>query len=195
MSNGEAARIEMSGSVASPSAMPGLRGVEHIAFTVPDLDEAVDFFVDVLGCEYMYPIGPFRDAEGDWFKVNLDLHPRAEIPAACLLRCGHGSNLEIFEYRAPDQRREMPRMSDWGGVHIALYVDDMDAGLAHLASKGVRILGGKKDGLGVESGEGSSFAHFLSPWGMLLELVSFPHGKAYMTGRERLLWQPTRPAL
>jgi catechol 2,3-dioxygenase-like lactoylglutathione lyase family enzyme len=47
------------------------------------------------------------------------------------MRCGHGSNFEIFEYEAPDQRREMPKMSDWGGVHLAFYVDDMEAALAY----------------------------------------------------------------
>ncbi len=41
----------MSKSPANPFVVPGLRGIEHIAFTVPDLDEAVNFFVDVLGCE------------------------------------------------------------------------------------------------------------------------------------------------
>jgi catechol 2,3-dioxygenase-like lactoylglutathione lyase family enzyme len=175
-------------------ALPGLRGTEHIAFTVPDLDQAVSFFVDVLGCEYMYPIGPFRDPQGDWFATNLDLHPRTEIPSACLLRCGNGSNFELFEYRSPDQRREMPKMSDWGGVHLAFYVEDMDAALEYLAANKVRILGGAKDGMGPETGAGSTFAHFLSPWGMLLELVSFPNGKTYMHGRTRLLWQPERTA-
>ena len=34
-------------------ALPGLRGTEHIGFTVPDLDEAHRFFVDVIGCEYV----------------------------------------------------------------------------------------------------------------------------------------------
>lgn len=174
--------------------VPGLRGMEHIAFTVPDLDEAVQFFTEVLGCEYFYPIGPFRDPEGTWFADNLDLDPRAEIPKACLLRCGHGSNFEIFEYTAPGQRREMPKMSDWGGVHLAFYVDDIEAGVAYLEEQGVRVLGGAKDGLGIEGGEGSAFAHFLSPWGLLLELVSFPNGKQYMEGRERLLWHPQEPA-
>lgn len=174
--------------------VPGLRGMEHIAFTVPDLDEAVQFFTQVLGCEHFYPIGPFRDPEGTWFADNLDLDPRAEIPKACLLRCGHGSNFEIFEYTAPGQRREMPKMSDWGGVHLAFYVDDIGAGVAYLQEQGVRVLGGAKDGLGIEGGVGSAFAHFLSPWGLLLELVSFPNGKQYMEGRDRLLWHPVKPA-
>lgn len=174
--------------------VPGLRGTEHVAFTVPDLEQAVTFFTEVLGCEYFYPIGPFRDPDGTWFEDNLDLHPRSEIPRACLLRCGHGSNFEIFEYEAPDQRREMPKMSDWGGVHLAFYVDEMEAAVAYLEAEGIRVLGGAKDGMGVEAGEGSSFAHFLSPWGMLLELISFPNGKVYMEGRDRLLWRPQEPA-
>jgi catechol 2,3-dioxygenase-like lactoylglutathione lyase family enzyme len=172
-------------------SLPGQRGMEHLGLTVPDLEAAVAFFVDVLGCEYFYDIGPFADPEGTWFSDNLDVHPRAEIPRACLLRCANGSNLELFEYVAPDQRQAVPRMSDWGGTHLAFYVDDMDAALAYLEAQGLRILGGKKDAMGVEAGEDATFAHFLSPWGALLELVSFPNGKDYMKDRERLLWRPT----
>ncbi|WP_375386046.1 VOC family protein [uncultured Microbacterium sp.] len=178
-------------SAAAP--VPGMTGMEHVAFTVPDLEQAVKFFVEVLGCEYFYDIGPFRDDEGTWFRDNLDLDPRAQIPRAALLRCGHGSNFEIFEYDAPDQVRKMPQMSDWGGVHLAFYVQDMDVALADLDRRGIRILGGSKPGMGVEAGDGSTFAHFLSPWGMLLEFVSFPNGKTYMTGRDRILWHPLDP--
>ncbi|MTD53809.1 VOC family protein [Amycolatopsis sp. RM579] len=174
--------------------VPGLRGTEHVGFTVPDLEEAIKFFVEVLGCEYFYDLGPFRDDDGTWFADNLDTHPRAWIPRAALLRCGHGSNFEIFEFEAPDQTRSMPRMSDWGAVHLAFYVDDMDAALADLERRGIRILGGAKDGAGVEAGDGSKFAHFLSPWGMILEFVSFPNGKDYMAGRDRVLWHPLNPS-
>jgi catechol 2,3-dioxygenase-like lactoylglutathione lyase family enzyme len=38
-------------------ALPGMTGVDHIGFTVPDLDEARTFLVDVLGCEYLSPWG------------------------------------------------------------------------------------------------------------------------------------------
>jgi len=33
------------------TALPGLRRLDHIGITVPDLHEATTFFVDVLGCE------------------------------------------------------------------------------------------------------------------------------------------------
>ncbi len=32
--------------------------------------------------------------------------------------------------------------------------------------------------------------YFLSPWGMQLELVSYPGGKAYAENASVLLWQP-----
>ncbi len=35
--------------------LPGLRGIEHVGLTVPDLDAAVRFFVDVLGCAPLLP--------------------------------------------------------------------------------------------------------------------------------------------
>lgn len=180
--------------VSRSGPISGLRGMEHIGLTVPDIEQAIAFFVDVLGFEHFYDIGPFRDEEGTWFADNLDLDPRAMIPRGALLRCGHGSNLELFEYVVAGQQRQPPRMSDVGGLHLAFYVDDMAQALADLDANGVRILGGPKDGMGIERGEGSSFAHFLAPWGQLLELVSFPHGKAYMEGRDRLLWSPTDPA-
>ena len=40
--------------------LPGLARVDHIGFTVPDLAEARAFLVDVLGCEYLYSLGPVR---------------------------------------------------------------------------------------------------------------------------------------
>jgi catechol 2,3-dioxygenase-like lactoylglutathione lyase family enzyme len=48
----------------------------------------------------------------------------------------------------------MPKMSDWGGVHLAFYVDDMEAALAYLEDvEGVRIVGGAKETMGIEVGE------------------------------------------
>src|SRR5215208_395383 len=39
-------------------ALPGLRGVEHIGITVPNMEQATAFFVDVLGCELLYEREP-----------------------------------------------------------------------------------------------------------------------------------------
>ena len=57
-------------------ALPGVQRLDHIGFTVPNLAEAEDFLVNVLGCEYMYPLGPFVDEDSDWMLEHLNVHPR-----------------------------------------------------------------------------------------------------------------------
>ena len=170
----------------TPTGLPGLRGTDHIGFTVPDLDEAVDFFVNVLGCEPFYDLGPF-EFDDDWMQVHLNVHPRTVMKRLKFLRCKNGSNFEIFEYSAPDQRTEQPKNSDVGGHHLAFYVDDMDAAVAYLKSKDVRILGEPTVRISGPSG-GQTWLYFLSPWGMQLELVSFPGGKHYERDFEGRLW-------
>lgn len=171
------------------SGIPGVRGVEHLGINVPDLEEATRFFVDVLGADVYYSIGPFKDETGNWLADNLDVHPRAEIPEIRILRLKNGAHFELLSFIAPDQNKTVPRFSDYGGHHIAFYVDDMEAAVAYLKSKGVKVLGPVKDGVGPESGEGSAFVHFKSPWGAMFELVSFPKGRLYEQEHEPM-WTP-----
>jgi catechol 2,3-dioxygenase-like lactoylglutathione lyase family enzyme len=156
--------------------LPGLRRLDHVGFTVPDLDEATRFLVDVLGCEYLYSLGPFAD-DGDWMSEHLGVHPRATVRENRFFRCGGSMVFEVFAYTAPEQRLVGPRNSDVGGHHIALYVDDLDTAVEHLRAAGVTVLGEPTASRGPH--EGQRWVYFLAPWGMQFELVSYPHGKAY----------------
>jgi glyoxylase I family protein len=100
-------------------------------------------------------------------------------------RLGEHAVFEVFHYASPDQAdaaSSMPRNSDIGGHHVALYVDDLDAAIAHLDEHGVRVLEGPTASRG--PAEGNRWIYFLSPWGMQFELVSYPGGKAW--DRERV---------
>jgi extradiol dioxygenase family protein len=44
----------MAGTDSELSRIPGVRYADHVAFTVPDLDEAIQFFVQALGAEELY---------------------------------------------------------------------------------------------------------------------------------------------
>jgi catechol 2,3-dioxygenase-like lactoylglutathione lyase family enzyme len=156
--------------------LPGLRRLDHVGFTVPDLDEATRFLVDVLGCDYLYSLGPFAD-EGDWMAEHLNVHPRTTMVENRFFRLGGQTILEVFRYDAPDRRETPPRNSDVGGHHIALYVDDLDAAVAHLRSAGVTVCGEPTASKGHH--EGQRWVYFLAPWGMQFELVSYPEGKAW----------------
>ncbi|WP_166345932.1 VOC family protein [Phytoactinopolyspora limicola] len=157
-------------------ALPGLRGVDHIGFTVPDLEQARRFLTEVLGCEYMYTLGPYRD-DDTWMRDHLGVHPRAVMRQLHFFRCGDQAIFEVFEYESPDQNRTQPKNSDIGGHHVALYVDDLDVAVAHLERHGVTLMGAPTASKGPS--EGQRWVYFLAPWGMQFELVSYPGGKAF----------------
>ena len=172
--------------------MPGLRGMDHYGMTVPNVDEAVDFFCDVLGCVELYRLGTFRVDEGDWMTQHLNVHPRTEITNMRMIRCGHGANIELFEYEAPDKRQEQARNSDNASHHMCFYVDDIFTAVEHLESHGVTILGGPSLNVGAEAGE--YWCYFLPPWGAQLELVSYPAVRGYEQHTKRRLWDVRDPA-
>ena len=173
--------------------LPGLRGVEHIGFTVPDLEEATRFFVDVIGCDYFYKMGPIEDPSGDWMVRHLNVPARSSVRELRFFRCGFGPNFEIFEYSGDDRNLTPPRNCDVGGHHLALYVDDFDRALEYLRSHGLRILG-EPTVRDAGPSAGQSWVYFLTPWGMQLELVSFPEGKGYESTMSKRLWHPSNPA-
>ncbi|HPD92922.1 MAG: VOC family protein [Rhodobacter sp.] len=182
--------------VAAPAfadAMPGVRGVNHIGLTVPDLDQAEAFFTDILGCERAMAFGPFRDDQGTFMQDVLGTSPRAVIQQIRMLRCGFGSNIELFDYDAPDQTTLHQRNSDIGAYHIAFYVDDIDAAAAYLNAAGVQTNLGP---IPVSEGPaaGQSILYFSAPWGLQFEAISFPGGMAYEHDGGPILWSNTAPA-
>jgi glyoxylase I family protein len=173
------------------AGLPGIRGIDHIGITVPDLDEAQRFFVDVLGAGLVYTLGP-KQADDDWMQVTVGVHPRTVIREIRFLRLGNGSNIELFQYDAADGQAPQPRNSDIGVHHLAIYVDDLHAALEHLRALDVEIMG--EPTASRQSAEGQRWVYFRSPWGMQFELVSFPGGKAYEWDAPVRLWHPARPA-
>ncbi|WP_395639832.1 VOC family protein [Pseudolysinimonas sp.] len=173
------------------AGLPGLRGADHFGFTVPDLDEAERFLVDVLGAVPVYTLGAKR-ADDDWMTTQLGVHPRTVIREIRFYRLASGLNLEVFAYDAADGQAGPPRNSDIGGHHLALYVDDLDAAVAHLRAHDVEIMGEPVASAGASAGQ--RWLYFRSPWGMQFELVSYPDGKAYEAGAPVRLWHPAHPA-
>lgn len=157
-------------------AIPGLSRLDHVGFTVPDLEQATAWLVDVIGAEYMYRLGPFEDA-GNWMAEHLGVDPRAVMRELRFFRIGGQAVFEVFEYEAPERNSTPPRNSDIGGHHVALYVDDLDAAIAFLHERGVQVLGEPTVSRGASAGQ--RWVYFLAPWGMQFELVSYPGGKAF----------------
>jgi catechol 2,3-dioxygenase-like lactoylglutathione lyase family enzyme len=180
-------------SSASAGQVPGLRGHDHTGITVPDIKQALDFFTNVLGCQHAMTFGPFSDDKGTFMQDLLNVHPRAKIEQISLVRCGYGSNIELFQYSSPDQKDATPKNSDIGGYHVAFYVDDIKAAADYLKANNVRTLMGP---LPVDQGPaaGQSILYFMAPWGLQFELISYPNGMEYEKDGGPVLWSPKDPA-
>ncbi|MFF2111808.1 VOC family protein [Rhodococcus koreensis] len=168
----------MSENVSRNPKIPTVCSVDHVAYTVPDLDAAVAFFVDHFAGECIFFDGPFSDSE-DGMARRLNVHPDAKCRLA-MVRLGLTTNIELFEYSAPDQTTQPPRNSDIGGHHLALYVDDIDEGYDYVRSiPGVVVMAGP-NGVAPDSPvAGQRWFYFLTPWGMHMELTSCPGGSFY----------------
>lgn len=177
---------------AHAGSLPGMRGADHLGITVSNMDDAVNFFVKVIGCEASFNLGAFKFND-DWMQVHLNVNPRAEIKRFQMVRCGYGTNFEIFEYAAPKQNSQPPKNSDVGGHHMAFYVDDMDKAVAYFKANGIKMLG-EPSTFTEGPAAGLTWLYFLAPWGMQLEIVSYPKGRAYEKTAKRLLWDPRNPS-
>jgi catechol 2,3-dioxygenase-like lactoylglutathione lyase family enzyme len=177
------------GARKAPAGIPGLRNVDHIAYTVPDLRSAITFFRRVMGCELVYQAGPLFDREGDWMTRHVGVHARAELEMA-MLRCGPTMNLELLEWSGSAPADALPVHGDATGQHLAFYVTDVAAAVDHLSAvPGVRVLG-RPTMLTGTLDEGQWFVFFRAPWGMLLELVSRPAWLPYEAVTSHRLFGP-----
>ena len=168
--------------------IPTVTNIHHIGVTVPDLDEAVSFFVDCVGANLLYRKGPFGDTEGDTMERRLGVHPEATASLA-MLRCGPTTNLELFEWNVPDQREDVPPISDVGATHLGIQVGDIERATEGIEEhEGVELLDGphtNDDG----PTAGLTYIFCRTPWGMYLELVETPDDEMpYVEGTDDRLY-------
>ncbi|AXL92226.1 glyoxalase [Streptomyces sp. CB09001] len=154
--------------------IPTATNVDHIGWTVPDLDEAVAFCVDVLGGEEIFRAGPFADPVGDWMTTQFDVHPRASTTVA-MVRLGPTQVVELLAWESPDGPGEWPRTSDAGATHLAIHVGDVEAAMAYLKAHGC-VACGEPVLLADVPQAGITILYVRTPIGLYLELVSHPGG-------------------
>jgi len=160
------------------ATLPGVMHVDHVALTVPDLDEAVRFYGDVLGAKELYRLGPFdaRDLPAlpngtDWTAAHVNVGD-ARL-TLLMMALGKNLMLELFHYERPDDAIKTPRRNcDLGASHIALKVENLDAALEFLRERGVRLMAGPIE---ITDGPcaGLRVNYFLDPFGNQLELVEY----------------------
>jgi catechol 2,3-dioxygenase-like lactoylglutathione lyase family enzyme len=103
----------------------------HPCITIPDMEEALVFFRDLLGFEVAdrgahdpKQIGPLLDLADP------------DVPVA-IVRCPDGTEIELLEFRRPRGESVVTsRFEDVGISVVTVIVDDVDALTERLATRG-----------------------------------------------------------
>ena len=153
------------------------RGIDHVGLTVPDLEAASRFLEEALGAIPLYDVQapdapPMAGAAAE---KQLGLPSGAKIVHMRLLRVGEGPSLELFQV-ADASQRGAAALPDLGLQHIALYVDDIDEAAARFEAAGGELLSSPNALVGAEAAPRNRWLYGRTPWGTLIELITYPDG-------------------
>lgn len=106
----------------------------HVAISVQDLEQALEFYQDLLGFEVDWDMD---HRCGATMSKVVDL---PEADAHIVMLKGYGTRLELFKYYSPAGEVESPRRQcDLGFIHFALQVREIHQVYDHLMKAGVRF--------------------------------------------------------
>jgi catechol 2,3-dioxygenase-like lactoylglutathione lyase family enzyme len=143
---------------------------DHTGIVVQSIDESLHFWVDVLGFEL---VG--RDTFTGDFISGMTGVPGTTLLQALISAPGH--TIELLQCVAPDDRQIVkPRPVDVGSVHVAFFVEEIDALLARATTVGWHALGRVQV---VDHGalQGTRLAYVRGPDGVTVEFLEKAKGK------------------
>lgn len=169
-----------------------IRGLDHVGITVPDIDAATRFFEAAFNAETIYDSKPkSQPKEGGMdLEQTLGVVPGTELVAVRMLAFRHGPGIELFEMSAPAQKAPVSP-SDLGLHHFGIYVDDMTSAVAQFEAAGGQILASPKPLMfDAEKGDGNDFCYGRTPWGSIVELLTYPSPQPYEATTPLRRWRP-----
>ena len=114
----------------------GAVGIQHVGVSVPDIEKARHFYINVLGAvEVGSPI-EWRDNE--FIDAVLGLTGSSARQFMCRLGNSH---IEVFEYHTPEPELQDPDrgVNHHGYTHFAVQVEDIQACYRRLLEAGCRV--------------------------------------------------------
>jgi catechol 2,3-dioxygenase-like lactoylglutathione lyase family enzyme len=142
----------------------------HVSVTSADFERSMAFYHELLGLPIIEQ-GEIADSPIHNRVIGLgEVHLRyAELD----LSNGAGVFLELFEYLEPRGEAVASRTCDFGNVHFAVTVDDIDETWEKLDAAGVTTRSAPVE---VTGGEwvGAKAFYALDPDGVTVEFIQFP---------------------
>lgn len=145
-----------------------LTGLAHTAVCVPDLEEAVRWYSEVLGLRVLSPPYTMRGAQ---IEHDMgELVPPPVVVAAAIVGIGNSDRvLELIEYPAAGigaSESRGPSVTRIGITHFGLVCDDIATTRSQLEARGVPFL---TKGIADVAGLKTTWCH--DPWGTVIILM------------------------
>lgn len=152
--------------------------IDHVGVSVPDLSQAVEFFVDVFGCELVYEAGPYPNVGYFWPGESA---PEPATVRLAVLNHNDTHNIELLEYtEKPRNGNDVaPRPSDRGGSHLAFHVEDITVAVEQLKQRSDVAFLGEVDREQGGPIDGLDWVYLQTSWGLIIELLSYRPGLPY----------------
>lgn len=148
-----------------------ITAIQHISYTVSDVETARAFFTDKLGLEAT----PIREVSGERVEQIIGFSD-LKMKISNIITGGNG-NLELIEYVSPKGKKLDLSTCNTGVAHIGFVVDDVQETYDEWTSRGVQFIheplwasGGALKGWGI--------SYFRGPDGITMEIMEAPKGVA-----------------
>ncbi|MCX2811837.1 VOC family protein [Bacillus sp. ChL18] len=170
-----------------------IRGIDHIGVTVPDMEVATEFFRKAFDAKVAYDSKRPEEGAmgGEKIEKILGLKKGSEVVHMRVVSIGESISIELFQYQGIDQKRPA-NPDDLGIQHFAVYVDNMEESIVkfeqaggHLFTKPTKILNE------IEGNDKTNqFVYGSTPWGSVIELITYPNGIDYPNNSEAKRYTP-----
>lgn len=101
--------------------MTHITGFFHGGITVKDMEQSLKFYRDGLQLEVEFDVLNDKDYLREVVGVSFS------AIRIVYLRIPNSGFIELLEYQGADRKSASARPSDFGGGHLCLYVDDIEA--------------------------------------------------------------------
>jgi glyoxylase I family protein len=110
-------------------------GIHHVAIGVQDFDKALEFYRDLLGFEIVQTSTFARDNPLADRAIGLP-----EVAARMAMLKAPNAFIELWQYTHPVPEDRRGRPCDYGYVHFALQVDDIESEYRRLKAGGMTFV-------------------------------------------------------
>jgi catechol 2,3-dioxygenase-like lactoylglutathione lyase family enzyme len=166
------------------------RAINHIGLTVPHIFEAIDWYVQVMGCRHIMGPRVLQPASSATHETASILGPHFRKAYQAHLLTGNGVGLELFEFVDPAVQRRQDNCEYWmqGYWHLCFTDPNIEA-----LAQAIVDSGGRQRSPVFEfiPGRPYKLVYCEDPCGNVLEIFSHDYAEAFANRPQPGMTAPT----